>query len=86
MMKLLNQQGLQDHTKRSDTKHKLQLQLSSKQLTSGMGAALLGHHTEEAYKTYQIPLLSTEDAKIKLKAMKEFTKKWHNKALREAWP
>jgi hypothetical protein len=45
----------------------------------------LSAHTEEEYEEYQIPLPSTEDAKTKLKAMKEFTEKWYDKEFREEW-
>ena len=43
------------------------------------------HHTEAEYEEFQIPLPSTEDAKIKLKAMKEFTERWYDKDFREDW-
>ena len=82
---ILGQQGLQAHMERSDAKRKLQLQVTSKKLAADMRAALLMDHTEEEYEEYQIPLPSTEDAKRKLKAMKEFTEKWYDKDFREEW-
>mmetsp|Transcript_5210 Transcript_5210/g.13216 ORF Transcript_5210/g.13216 Transcript_5210/m.13216 type:complete len:210 (-) Transcript_5210:372-1001(-) len=82
---LLGQQGLQAHQERSEAKRKLQLQVTSKKLAADMRAALLMDHTEEEYEEYQIPLPSTEDAKKKLKAMKEFTEKWYDKDFREEW-
>ena len=82
---LLGQQGLRAHQERSDAKRKLQLQVTSKKLAADMRAALLMYHTEEEYEEYQIPLPSTEDAKTKLKAMKEFTEQWYDKDFREEW-
>lgn len=82
---LLGQAGLQAHQERSEAKRKLQLQVTSKKLAADMRAALLMDHTEEEYEEYQIPLPSTEDAKKKLKAMKEFTEKWYDKDFREEW-
>jgi len=82
---LLGQQGLQAHNDRSEGKRKLQLQLTSKQLAADVRATLLSYHTEKEYEEYQIPLPSTDDAKKKLKAMKEFTEKWHDKEFREEW-
>lgn len=82
---LLGQAGLRAHQDRSDAKRKLQLQVTSKRLAADMRAALLGYHTEAEYEEYQIPLPSTEDAKQKLKAMKEFTEKWYDKEFREEW-
>ena len=82
---LLGQAGLRAHQERSDAKRKLQLQLTSKRLAADMRAALLMYHTEEEYEEYQIPLPSTEDAKNKLKAMKEFTENWYDKDFREEW-
>ncbi len=82
---LLGQAGLRAHQERSDAKRKLQLQVTSKKLAADMRAALLMYHTEEEYEEYQIPLPSTEDAKNKLKAMKEFTENWYDKDFREEW-
>lgn len=82
---LLGQQGLQAHNDRSEAKRKLQLQVTSKQLAADVRASLLEYHTEAEYEEYQIPLPSTEDAKKKLKAMKEFTQKWYDKEFREEW-
>lgn len=82
---LLGQQGARAHLERSDAKRKLQLQITSKQLAANLREALLEYHTEEEYEEYRIPLPSTEDAKTKLKAMKEFTEKWYDKEFREEW-
>lgn len=82
---LLDQQGLQANAERSEAKRKLQLQITSKQLAADLRARLLEYHTEEEYQEYQTPLPSTEDAKNKLKAMKEFTQKWYDKDFREEW-
>lgn len=72
---------------RSDAKKNLQVRLASKQLAASVNEALLlsDHYTEEAYKEYSIPLPSTEDAKKKLQAMKDFTEKWYDKEFREEW-
>lgn len=82
---LLGQNGLRAHQERSDAKRKLQMQVTSKKLAADVRAALLSEHTEEEYEEMQIPLPSTEDAKTKLKAMKEFTEKWYDKEFREEW-
>jgi hypothetical protein len=82
---LLGQNGLRAHQERSDAKRKLQMQITSKKLAADVRAALLSEHTEEEYEEMQIPLPSTEDAKTKLKAMKEFTEKWYDKEFREEW-
>ena len=52
---------------------------------SDVRALLLEEHTEEEYNNVNIPLPSTEDAKKKLKSMKEFTEKWYDKGFREEW-
>ena len=80
-------QGLngQVHAERSEAKQKLQLLVSSKQLASDVRALLLEEHTEQEYTSADIPLPSTEDAKKKLKSMKEFTDKWYDKQFREEW-
>eukprot|EP00571_Detonula_confervacea_P002390 CAMPEP_0172313016 /NCGR_PEP_ID=MMETSP1058-20130122/19134_1 /TAXON_ID=83371 /ORGANISM="Detonula confervacea, Strain CCMP 353" /LENGTH=208 /DNA_ID=CAMNT_0013026597 /DNA_START=95 /DNA_END=721 /DNA_ORIENTATION=+ len=70
---------------RSEAKRKLQLLVSSKQLAADVRALLLQEHTEQEYTDAEIPLPSTEDAKKKLKAMKEFTDKWYDKGFREEW-
>ena len=70
---------------RSEAKRKLQLLVSSKQLASDVRALLLEEHTEEEYNNVNIPLPSTEDAKKKLKSMKEFTENWYDKGFREEW-
>ena len=75
----------QEHGERSEAKRKLQLLVSSKQLASDVRALLLEEHTEEEYNNVNIPLPSTEDAKKKLKSMKEFTEKWYDKGFREEW-
>ena len=77
--------GEQEHGERSEAKRKLQLLVSSKQLASDVRALLLEEHTEEEYNNVNIPLPSTEDAKKKLKSMKEFTEKWYDKGFREEW-
>mmetsp|Transcript_18627 Transcript_18627/g.52046 ORF Transcript_18627/g.52046 Transcript_18627/m.52046 type:complete len:229 (+) Transcript_18627:86-772(+) len=82
---LLGQAGLQAHQDRSEAKRKLQLQVTSKQLAADVRKMLLEYHTEEEYKDMEIPLPSTEDAKKKLQAMKEFTQKWYDKEFREEW-
>lgn len=82
---LLGQNGLQAHHDRSDAKRKLALQVTSKKLAADLRAALLMHHTEEEYQEYQIPLPSTDDARAKLRSMKEFTEKWYDKEFREEW-
>eukprot|EP00536_Pseudo-nitzschia_multiseries_P003541 jgi/Psemu1/8064/gm1.8064_g len=82
---LLGQAGLQAHQDRSEAKRKLQLQVTSKQLAADVRRMLLEYHTEEEYKDMEIPLPSTEDAKKKLQAMKEFTQKWYDKEFREEW-
>lgn len=81
----LGLKGLAAQQERSDAKRKLQLQVTSKKLAADMRAALLKYHTEEEYAEFQIPLPSTEDAKAKLKAMKEFTENWYDKDFREEW-
>jgi hypothetical protein len=80
-------QGLngQVHAERSEAKQKLQLLVSSKQLASDVRTLLLEEHTEQEYTSADIPLPSTEDAKKKLKSMKEFTDKWYDKQFREEW-
>lgn len=75
----------QDHVERSEAKRKLQLLVSSKQLASDVRASLLEEHTEEEYNNADVPLPSTDDAKKKLKSMKEFTDKWYDKGFREEW-
>ena len=80
-----NDVGEQEHGERSEAKRKLQLLVSSKQLASDVRALLLEEHTEEEYNNVNIPLPSTEDAKKKLKSMKEFTEKWYDKGFREEW-
>ena len=82
---LLGQVGLQAHNDRSEAKRKLQFQVTSKQLAADVRSMLLEYHTEAEYEEYNIPLPSTEDAKKKLKAMKEFTQKWYDKEFREEW-
>ena len=82
---LLGQAGVQAHHDRSDAKRKLQLQITSKQLAADIRKLLLQHHTEEEYKDMEIPLPSTEDAKKKLQAMKDFTQKWYDKEFRDEW-
>lgn len=82
---LLGQKGLRAHQERSEAKRKLQLQVTSKKLAADVREALLMHHTEAEYEEFQIPLPSTEDAKIKLKAMKESTERWYDKDFREDW-
>lgn len=82
---LLGQQGATAHVERSEAKRKLMLQLTSKQLAADLRARLLEYHTEEEYTAHNIPLPSTEDAKNKLKKMKEFTEKWYDKDFREEW-
>mmetsp|Transcript_1846 Transcript_1846/g.2718 ORF Transcript_1846/g.2718 Transcript_1846/m.2718 type:complete len:205 (+) Transcript_1846:82-696(+) len=77
--------GEQEHGERSEAKRKLQLLVSSKQLASNARTLLLEEHTEEEYANVNIPLPSTEDAKKKLKSMKEFTEKWYDKGFREEW-
>lgn len=75
----------QEHVERSEAKRKLQLLASSKQLAADVRALLLEEHTEEEYSNADIPLPSTEDAKKKLKSMKEFTDKWYDKGFRDEW-
>lgn len=75
----------QVQAERSEAKQKLQLLVSSKQLASDVRALLLEEHTEQEYTSADIPLPSTEDAKKKLKSMKEFTDKWYDKQFREEW-
>lgn len=75
----------QVHAERSEAKRKLQLLVSSKQLAADVRRLLLEEHTEQEYTDAEIPLPSTEDAKKKLKAMKEFTEKWYDKGFREEW-
>ncbi|VEU35494.1 unnamed protein product [Pseudo-nitzschia multistriata] len=82
---LLGQAGLAAHQDRSEAKRKLQLQLTSKQLAADVRKMLLEYHTEEEYRDMEIPLPSTEDAKKKLQAMKEFTQKWYDREFREEW-
>jgi hypothetical protein len=77
--------GLAKQNDRSDAKRKLQLQVTSKELAASVRDKLLTYHTEEEYNAHDIPLPSTEDAKQKLKAMKEFTQKWYDKEFREQW-
>ena len=77
--------GEQEHGERSEAKRKLQLLVSSKQLASDVRTLLLEEHTEAEYANVNIPLPSTEDAKKKLKSMKEFTEKWYDKGFREEW-
>jgi len=82
---LLGQQGMSAHNDRSDAKRKLQFAITSKKLAADVRSMLLEYHTEAEYEEYKIPLPSTEDAKTKLKAMKEFTEKWYDKEFREEW-
>ena len=82
---LLAQNGLQAHAEHSEAKRRLQLQATSKQLAADMRTRLLEYHTAEEYQEYDIPLPSTDDARNKLKAMKEFTQKWYDKDFREEW-
>jgi len=83
---LLGQNGLRAHQERNDAKQKLQLQMTSKKLAASIKKALLDQGiSEEEYAAQNIPLPSTEDAKKKLKSMKEFTEKWHDKEFREEW-
>ena len=82
---LLNGYNQEQEGERSEAKRKLQLLVSSKQLASDVRALLLEEHTEEEYNNVNIPLPSTEDAKKKLKSMKEFTEKWYDKGFREEW-
>eukprot|EP00592_Proboscia_alata_P006627 CAMPEP_0194362620 /NCGR_PEP_ID=MMETSP0174-20130528/10392_1 /TAXON_ID=216777 /ORGANISM="Proboscia alata, Strain PI-D3" /LENGTH=203 /DNA_ID=CAMNT_0039135601 /DNA_START=79 /DNA_END=690 /DNA_ORIENTATION=- len=70
---------------RSEAKRKLQLQITSKQLAASIREKLLEWHTQEEYDAHDIPLPSTDDAKSKLKAMKEFTQNWYDKDFREEW-
>ena len=82
---LLNGYKAEQEGERSEAKRKLQLLVSSKQLASDVRTLLLEEHTEEEYNNVNIPLPSTEDAKKKLKSMKEFTEKWYDKGFREEW-
>jgi len=82
---LLAQVGSQGHNDRSDAKRKLQIQVTSKQLAADVRLMLLEHHTEAEYEEYNIPLPSTEDAKKKLNAKKEFTQNWYDKKFRDEW-
>jgi len=82
---LLNGYNKEQEGERSEAKRKLQLLVSSKQLASDVRTLLLEEHTEEEYNNVNIPLPSTEDAKKKLKSMKEFTEKWYDKGFREEW-
>ena len=82
---LLNGYNQEQEGERSEAKRKLQLLVSSKQLASDVRTLLLEEHTEEEYNNVNIPLPSTEDAKKKLKSMKEFTEKWYDKGFREEW-
>ncbi|OEU21270.1 hypothetical protein FRACYDRAFT_234897 [Fragilariopsis cylindrus CCMP1102] len=82
--------GVGGNNERMDAKKKLQLQLASKQFSKSINDALSlsdSHYTknQQAYKEYSIPLPSTEDAKKKLQAMKDFTEKWYDKDFREEW-
>jgi len=82
---LLNGLDGQATPERSEAKRKLQLLVSSKQLAANVRALLLEEHTEDEYAQADIPLPSIDDAKRKLKAMKEFTDKWYDKGFREEW-